>query len=356
MTTLYAAVMGQETAVAQLEAAARAPVHAYMLVGPPGAGGRELARSFAAALLCPNRGCGTCIDCRRVLGGSHPDVVVRERSGPYITVDDAREIGQLASTTPMGGRRKVLVLVDFHLVQEAAPALLKILEEPPPTTVFVVLADHVPPELVTIASRCVRVDLSPVPAQRIAELLVGRGLEPSTARQVAESSGGRVDRALLLASDAGFAARQAAWREVPTRLGPDARGATVAAVADDLLERETGQGADGAHGASPARRADRQPQGAGRPSPQGAAQGAPGRAAMGAGHPGRCLPRQAHEWRRASALAGGPGRRHGRPPGAATKPERDTAAAVPPGTAFPPAILDDPARVAQPAERRTRNA
>jgi DNA polymerase-3 subunit delta' len=233
VSELYGNVVAQEKAVEQLRAAARAPVHAYLLVGPPGAGSHELARSFAASLLCADGGCGSCRDCARTLSGSHPDLVVRERSGPYITVDDAREIGRLAAISPVEGRRKVLVLVDFHLVQEAAPALLKIIEEPPPATVFVVLADDVPPELVTIASRCVRVDVAPIPAARIAEVLVAKGVEPPMAVEVAGASGGRLDRAHLLASDAGFGARQAAWREVPDRL--DGRGATVATVADELL-------------------------------------------------------------------------------------------------------------------------
>lgn len=233
VTGLYAGVLGQEHAVAALVAAARAPVHAYLLVGPPGTGAREAATAFAASLQCPAGGCGPCPVCARVLAGVHPDVVVRERSGPYITVDDAREIGRLALLSPMEGRRRVLVLVDFHLVEEAAPALLKAIEEPPPSTVFVIVADHVPPELVTIASRCARVDFAPLPSGLLSRALVAEGLDPESAAAVAEAAGGRLDRARLLASDPGFAARRASWREVPGRL--DGTGATAAALADELL-------------------------------------------------------------------------------------------------------------------------
>lgn len=230
---LYADVPGQDAAVAQLRAAARSPVHAYLLVGPPGSGAREAARSFAAALVCPRDGCGVCDDCRRTLAAVHPDVVVRERSGPFITVDDAREIGRLAALSPVTARRKVLVLVDFHLVRDAAPALLKAVEEPPATTVFVVVAEQVPPELVTIASRCVRVDFSALPPDRVAEVLRAEGAGAERAASVAAASGGRLDRARLLLSDPGFATRQSAWREVPSRL--DGTGAAVAALADELL-------------------------------------------------------------------------------------------------------------------------
>ena len=231
--TLYSDVIGQERAVAQLIASARAPVHAYLLVGPPGTGKRQAARSFAAALLCDQAGCGVCEECTRALSGVHPDVVVHERTGAYITVGDAREIGRLASLSPVEGRRKILVLVDFHLVEQAAPALLKTIEEPPATTVFVVLAEQVPPELVTIASRCARVDFTPVPTHVIAEALVGEGLEPDLAGEVAAASGGSIDRARLLASDPEFATRRSAWLEAPARL--DGTGATAAVLADELM-------------------------------------------------------------------------------------------------------------------------
>lgn len=229
----FAAVVGQERAATQLRAAVRAPVHAYLLVGPAGTGQHELATSFAAALLCDEGGCGHCEHCRRALAGTHPDVIVRERAGPFITVDDAREIGRLASLSPVEARRKVLVLVDFHLVRDAAPALLKTIEEPPASTIFVVLADQVPAELVTIASRCIRVELSPLPAARIAQALIDEGVEAAVAEEAAAASNGRLDRAHLLASDPGFAARRAAWRDAPLRL--DGTGTAVARLADELM-------------------------------------------------------------------------------------------------------------------------
>src|SRR5947208_13420599 len=170
-------LVGQEQAAGRLSAAASSPVHAYLFLGPPGSGKRDAARAFAAALLCPNGGDGTCEVCERVLRGVHPDVVIVERSGPYITVDQAREIVRLAMRSPNEGHRKVLVLTDFHLVKEAAPTLLKVIEEPPESTVFVVLADHIPPELVTIASRCVRVDFQPLVRQRLVDALVADGVD-----------------------------------------------------------------------------------------------------------------------------------------------------------------------------------
>src|SRR5437762_12935162 len=103
---LFAAVIGQNQAVAKLRDAAIAPVHAYLLAGPPDSGKREAARAFAATLLCRNGGDGTCRNCRLALAGEHPDVREVVRSGPAITMDQARDIVTLASRTPVEGERK----------------------------------------------------------------------------------------------------------------------------------------------------------------------------------------------------------------------------------------------------------
>ena len=226
-------VVGQESAVAQLRAAVTAPVHGYLLVGPPGSGKRTAAFAAAAALLCPQGGCGECDACRRALAGAHPDIVLVERSGASISIDQAREVRRLAMRSPNEGARKVLILTDFHLVREAASVLLKVLEEPPASTVFVILAEQLPPELVTIASRCVRVDFGPLTPLQVSAALVGEGVDPSVAEEVAAVAGGRLDRARLLANDADFGARRHAWRSVPGRL--DGTGTTVSVVASELV-------------------------------------------------------------------------------------------------------------------------
>ncbi|HVC15272.1 MAG TPA: hypothetical protein VND62_10485 [Acidimicrobiales bacterium] len=230
---LFDGVVGQPRAVASLRAAARQPVHAYLFVGQPGSGSRAAARGFAAALLCPDGGCGSCDTCRRVLAGTHPDLVTVERTGAAIDVDDARRLGTLALRRPLEAARQVLVAGDIHLAERAAPALLKTLEEPPATTVFVLLADDVPPALVTVASRCVEILFPPVSTTALATWLVGRGVDPSRARLVAEGAGGDVDRARLLADDPGFADRLALWRSIPGRL--DGHGAVAGALARELL-------------------------------------------------------------------------------------------------------------------------
>ncbi|HUF34039.1 MAG TPA: hypothetical protein VMN58_12615 [Acidimicrobiales bacterium] len=229
----FAGVAGQEAMVAHLRAAAAAPVHAYLLVGPAGAGSRAGAVAFSAALLCPEGGCGDCRDCRLALAGEHPDALTFAPTRAFLRKEDAEEIIRLAMRSPVEGRRKVLVLTELHRVQVVAPMLLKTIEEPPASTVFVILADHIPPELVTIASRCARIDVPPLDDAVVARQLAAEGVDGEVAALVATAAGGDLDRGRLLVGDEGLAARREAWARVPERL--DGTGAAVHVVAAELL-------------------------------------------------------------------------------------------------------------------------
>jgi DNA polymerase III subunit delta' len=230
---LFADVIGQADAVSALRAAARRPVHAYLFLGAEGSGVRPAARAFAAALLCPNGGCGTCRTCRLTLAGNHPDLIVVERTGAAVGIDDARRLVALAQRRPFEAERQVLVVADVHLALRSAPALLKTVEEPPPATVFVLLAETIPPELVTVASRCAQITFPPVAPGVITDWLVERDVELERAVAVAEDCGGDVERARLLAEDPGFLARHEQWRSVPDRLTGE--GAVVASLTSSLL-------------------------------------------------------------------------------------------------------------------------
>ena len=232
VASMFDGVVGQPAAVAQLRLASRRPVHAFLFHGPPGTGKRAAARSFAAALLCPDGGCGQCDTCRRALAGTHPDLVLLERSGASISVDDAREITTRAQRRPMEAARQVLVVTDIHLATSAAPALLKTVEEPPPSTIFVLIGDELSTGLATIASRCVKVAFDPVPASAVEAWLVAHGVTEDIAASVASASGGRLDRARLLATDPAFTARVALWHSVPVRL--DGTGAAASILAGEI--------------------------------------------------------------------------------------------------------------------------
>ena len=89
---LFSGVVAQEEAVASLRAAAGNPVHAYLFRGPAGNGGLGAAYGFAAALLCPDGGCGECATCRAALAGTDPDLHIVRRSGASVSKETLSSI------------------------------------------------------------------------------------------------------------------------------------------------------------------------------------------------------------------------------------------------------------------------
>ncbi|MDG2427429.1 MAG: hypothetical protein P8M16_03290 [Acidimicrobiales bacterium] len=233
---LWATVIGQESAVTLLRRAAFKPVHAYLLVGPRGAGRTEAARAFAGSLFAgAEGGVDKSGDRHRGLAaaGRHPDLVLVEPQGRVLLVDDVQRIIKEGWRSPIEADRKVIVVDRFDTAEpSAAASLLKTIEEPPTSTVFVLLAEEVPDEHVTVASRCVRVDLPPVPAPLIADALVADGIPVEKAIELSEASAGSVARARLLATDPTFLGRRDSWHSVPGRL--DGSGSAIAVVVEEL--------------------------------------------------------------------------------------------------------------------------
>ncbi len=231
--SVWDAVVGQEAAVDRLRAAAESPVHAYLLVGPAGSTKREAARAFASRLLT-----GTDDDASRdaglVMRGEHPDVHEVTRTGPSISFDQAREIVRQAALAPAEGERKIMLLDEFHLLRpEGAALLLKTIEEPPASTIFLILADFVPHELITISSRCARIDFGVVPDAAIVDRLTAEGVAPDAAALAARAAAGNIDRARVLANDPALAARRELFAGVVHRI--DGTGSTALAIVDELL-------------------------------------------------------------------------------------------------------------------------
>ena len=231
---LFSGVVAQEDAVAALRAAAANPVHAYLFHGPAGNGGLVAALGFAAALLCPDGGCGECATCRAALAGTDPDLHIVRRSGASISIADVRQVVALAQRRPLHASRQVIVVLDVHLAALRAPALLKTLEEPPGDTVFILLTDQIIPELVTVASRCVEIPFPPVPRAALVRWLAGSGVATDMAAVVADSSGGNPERARVMVDDPDVVARVGLWTSVPDEL--TASGMTAAGLTRRVLE------------------------------------------------------------------------------------------------------------------------
>ena len=171
-------VIGQDKIVSLLDYSLKtdAVAHAYLLVGPRHVGKGTLAINLAQALNCdgPEPPCGQCHSCQRILEGKHADVTpIGLDSKTEIGIDDIRGLQRLANLPPYEGKCKVFIIDDAeYLSTEAANSLLKILEEPPPRVVWILSAAEERRLLPTIISRCQRLELKPVPSERIQEALV----------------------------------------------------------------------------------------------------------------------------------------------------------------------------------------
>jgi DNA polymerase III subunit delta' len=231
---IWDGVIGQPDVVRRLRAAAEhGPVHAYLFTGPAGSTKLQAARAFAARLMTGAEDADR-RDAALILRGEHPDVREVRRSGPRIDADQARAILHEASLTPSEGASKVMILDEFHLLApEGAGRLLKVIEEPPDSVTFLILADFVPHDLITISSRCARVDFRAIGADVIAAQLVAEGVAPAEAMGAARASHGDLERARVLATDPALAERRAAFAEAPHEL--DGTGAVAMRTAAHLL-------------------------------------------------------------------------------------------------------------------------
>jgi DNA polymerase-3 subunit delta' len=188
------------------------PAHAYLLHGPAGTGKRDAARAFAGELLA--RGATDPASARlRAAHGSHPDLTWVAPSGAHemLRRDVDEAVVAAAARTPFEARYRIFVLERADtLIEQAANALLKTLEEPPAYVVLLLLTDRPTQVLPTIASRCQPVRFDPLPAEQLAHRL--HGLPPDTATACARLSLGDGEKARRLAFGDGPKLRAAAER------------------------------------------------------------------------------------------------------------------------------------------------
>ncbi|MGH3064803.1 MAG: ATP-binding protein [Gaiellaceae bacterium] len=194
----FASVPEQPEAKRLLESAlAEGGAQAFLLHGPPGVGKRSAAFAFAAALLG---------DDRRVEARTHPDLYLLEPLGEMIRIDDVRALRRDLHMRPFEADRRVYLVLDAQRMNEdAADALLKDLEEPPPYAVIVLVASELGPLPPTILSRCQLVPFRRLSERAVREWIAAQSPERDDAevRALARAAAGRLDRARrLLDSDA----------------------------------------------------------------------------------------------------------------------------------------------------------
>lgn len=206
-------LVGQGEAVRVLSRAVGDPAsmtHAWLFTGPPGSGRSVAATAFAAALQCPQSGCGTCRECRTAMDGSHADVDVVATAGLSIKVEQARDLVAVAAHRPSVGQWRVIVIEDAdRLTERAADALLKAIEEPTARTVWMLCAPSVQDVIVTIRSRTRHLRLRTPSIAAVADLLVARdGVDRPMALYAARAAQSHIGLAVRLARDEGARIRR----------------------------------------------------------------------------------------------------------------------------------------------------
>ena len=208
-------VIGQNKILSLLDYGLKtnAMAHGYLLVGPRHVGKGTLAINLAQALNCDGQEvpCGECRSCQRILEGKHADVTPIGLDGrTEIGIDDIRGLQRSAHLPPYEGKCKVFIIQEAeYLSTEAANSLLKILEEPPPRVVWLLLAVDEEQLLPTIVSRCQRLELKPVPSERVQEVLVNSySVDADKAKLLTQLCHGRLGWALSALADCGILERR----------------------------------------------------------------------------------------------------------------------------------------------------
>lgn len=240
-------LVGQPGAITTFESAARAAhavtaggesadatgvmTHAWLITGPPGSGRSNLAYAFAAALLCPQGGCGECPSCRNVVARTHPDLSHLATERVIISIDEVREFVVASQYSPSTADYRVVVIEDAdRMAERTSNVLLKALEEPPARTVWILCAPSEADLIPTIRSRVRSVRLTVPPVELVAQLLQERdGVDAVTAERSARLAQNHIGMARRLATNTEAAAR----REETVRLvlGMTGLGDAVTAAA-----------------------------------------------------------------------------------------------------------------------------
>ena len=171
-------VVGQQHVVRTLRNAVEQDKvhHAYLFIGSRGTGKTSMAKILARSLNCERGGptvtpCGECDSCLTIASGTSIDVIEMDAASNR-SVEDVRELRERVAYAPTGGRWKVYILDEAHmLTKEAWNAFLKTLEEPPPNTVFVLATTESHKVMATIADRCQRFDFQRPSLEQISEVL-----------------------------------------------------------------------------------------------------------------------------------------------------------------------------------------
>lgn len=183
--------------------------HAFLFCGQEGIGKKRTALEFTRNLFCQTgTGCGQCRPCTKLDRGSHPDLVIIQNEGS-IGIDDSRMIAKEVSEHPFEQDKRVIIIDNAEaMTTEAANALLKTLEEPPPHNHFFVITSSEREIPLTIRSRCTRVAFSPLSSEQLEEYFSHRAdIDPARARLLSSISFGSIGSGLFWLDEDNFSLR-----------------------------------------------------------------------------------------------------------------------------------------------------
>jgi DNA polymerase-3 subunit delta' len=215
MVERLSAVRGQERAILLLGrylASGKVPA-GLLLFGEEGTGKEKAAMAFLAALFCRNRpqpqeeACGECADCRLLAAGGHPNLLRAAPENHFIRIEEIRRLKEELSLKSFSDRPRVTIIVPAdRMTLQAANALLKILEEPPPATHFLLVGHRLSQIPSTIVSRCQKIPFCALPPKEVEAILsalpaVAKRHSPEEIRAAAACAGGSPGRAIRLLSE-----------------------------------------------------------------------------------------------------------------------------------------------------------
>ncbi|HZR43372.1 MAG TPA: DNA polymerase III subunit delta', partial [Ktedonobacteraceae bacterium] len=205
--------------------------HAYLFSGAPRIGKSLLAQRFARTLLCtggpdpriaPLEPCNTCLACRKVLHGNHPDVhvITKAPDKQFILIEQIRELQSGASRRTLEGRRNIFIIQDAHEMNlQAANCLLKTLEEPEPDVVLLLTVPDAGLLLPTIISRVQLIPMQLLTFSQVKNALVQRWeVEPDEADLIASLAAGRMGWAVKAVEDEDMLSERRAQLELLANL------------------------------------------------------------------------------------------------------------------------------------------
>ncbi|HAQ08759.1 MAG TPA: DNA polymerase III subunit delta' [Bacillus bacterium] len=187
--------------------------HAYLFEGMRGTGKREIGILLAKSINChaPADGykpCESCVNCRRINSGNHPDIHLIEPDGLSIKKGQIHELQEEFSKTGVESKNKLYTIVHAdRMTTNAANSLLKFLEEPHPGTVAVLITEQAQKILPTILSRCQLIAFTPLSPKNMKEQLIASGVNPQMAPLLAQLTN-NLEEAMEISTNDWFAQAQ----------------------------------------------------------------------------------------------------------------------------------------------------